>query len=63
MERDAPSHSRVSSSDPISQNLINQQILHQLTVLSERFDSIETASVKKTYDQSKIKKTPVKKQK
>ena len=36
IEREAPSRSRDTSSDPISQNLINQQILHQLTVLSER---------------------------
>ena len=60
-ERQVPSISKDTSSDPPSQNLINQQILHQLTVLSERLDSIETASVKKTNDQTKIKKTRVKK--
>ena len=59
MERKAPSHSKDTSSDPLSQTLINQQILHQLTVLSERLESIESASVKKTNDQSKIKKTRV----
>ena len=62
-ERQVPSISKDTSSHPPSQNLINQQILHQLTVLSERLDSIETASVKKTNDQTKIKKTRVKKSK
>ena len=63
MEREVPSTSRDTSSDPSSQNLINQQILHQLTVLSERLDNIETASVKKTNYQTRIKKTRVKDQK
>ena len=62
-EREMPSHSRDTGSDPLSQTLINQQILHQLTVLTEWLDSIETAPVKKTNDQSKIKKTRVKKTK
>ena len=62
-ERDMPSHSRDTSSDPLSWNLINQQVLHQLTVLSKQLDSIETASVKKTNEQIKIKKTRVKKTK
>ena len=63
MEREVPSTSRDTSSDPPSQNLINQQILYQLTLLSERLDSIETASAKKTNDQTKIKKTRVEKSK
>ena len=63
MEREASSHSRDTSSDPLSRNLINQQILHQLTGLSEHLDSNETASVKKTNDQSKVKKNVSKKQK
>ena len=47
METEVPCTSRDTSSDPSSQNLINQQILHQLTVLSEWLDNIESASVKK----------------
>ena len=52
-ERETPSHSRDTSS--LSRTLINQQVLHQLTVLSEQLDSIETASVKKTNEQRNIK--------
>ena len=62
-QRQKPSHSRDNGSDLLSQTLINQQILHQLTVLSEQLDSIETASVKKTNDQSKIKKHVLRNQK
>ena len=62
-ERHVPSTSKDTGSNPVSQILINQQILHQLTVLSEQIDSIETASVKKTNDQTKIKKTRSKKTK
>ena len=62
-EREVPSTSTDMGSDSLSQTFINQQILHQLTVLSERLDSIKTVSVKKTNDKSKIKKTRVKKTK
>ena len=62
-ERQSPSTSKDTVSNPVSQTLINQQILQQLTALSERLDSIETASVKKTNDQTKIKKTRSKKPK
>ena len=63
MERDTASTCRETGWDPISQTLINQQILNQLTVLSAQLDIIETASVKKTKDKSKIKKTRAKKSK
>ena len=60
--REIPSTSRDTSSNLSSKTFINQQILNQLTVLSEWLDR-NCVSENKTNDQSKIKKTCVKKPK